>query len=40
MDLTTETGLRARHEDSAPGTKRYAVKAVWRTLQGEGAWYG
>ena len=40
MDLTTETGLRARREDSAPGTKRYAVKAVWRTLQGEGAWAG
>ena len=23
-----------------PGTKRYAVKAVWKTLQGEGFWAG
>lgn len=25
---------------TARATKRYAVKAVWRTLQGEGAWAG
>lgn len=40
MDLTTEGRLKARREDSAPGARRYAVKAVWRTLQGEGAWAG
>ena len=40
MDLTTEIGLTMRREDSPPGAKRYAVKAVWRTLQGEGAWAG
>ena len=35
-----EQPLRARRTDSARGTTRYAVKAVWRTLQGEGAWAG
>lgn len=37
---TRETGLAERLDPSPPGTKRYAVKAVWRTLQGEGAWAG
>ena len=42
MDLTTdrEAPLRAHRPDSAPGGRRYAVRAVWRTLQGEGAWAG
>lgn len=40
METTREAGLAARREPSAPGTRRYAVKAVWRTLQGEGAWAG
>ncbi len=35
-----ETVLATRRADSAPGARRYAVKAVWRTLQGEGAWAG
>lgn len=35
-----EVALAERRTDSAPGAKRYAVKAVWRTLQGEGAWAG
>ncbi len=37
---TRETPLAARRAGSAPGSRRYAVKAVWRTLQGEGAWAG
>jgi 7-carboxy-7-deazaguanine synthase len=37
---TPEAPLAARREHSAPGQKRYAVKAIWRTLQGEGAWAG
>ena len=42
MDLTTdrEAPLRAHRPDSGPGGRRYAVRAVWRTLQGEGAWAG
>ena len=40
LDTTQEAGLTTRLRHSAPGTKRYAVKAVWRTLQGEGAWAG
>ena len=38
--LTNEVALAARRADSARGAKRYAVKAVWKTLQGEGAWAG
>jgi organic radical activating enzyme len=40
IDSSFETGLAARRTPSIPRTKRYAVKAVWRTLQGEGAWAG
>ena len=42
MDLarTNETPLAERSADTPRGEKRYAVKAVWRTLQGEGAWAG
>lgn len=36
----SEAALAERRVDSAPGARRYAVKAVWRTLQGEGAWAG
>lgn len=32
--------LAARLADSPPGGRRYAVRAVWRTLQGEGFWAG
>jgi organic radical activating enzyme len=32
--------LAGRLADSPPGTRRYAVRAVWRTLQGEGVWAG
>jgi 7-carboxy-7-deazaguanine synthase len=39
-DSTRETGLAARVTASNGGHHRYAVKAVWRTLQGEGAWAG
>lgn len=39
-DPTREAGLAERRAASPPGAKRYAVKAVWRTLQGEGAWAG
>ena len=35
-----EEGLADRLAPSAPGGTRYAVKAVWRTLQGEGFWAG
>ena len=40
---TTEEAFRSRPQRApaaARGAKRYAVKAVWRTLQGEGAWAG
>ncbi len=37
---TAELPLAARRAASAAGPTRYAVKAVWRTLQGEGAWAG
>ncbi len=35
-----ETGLAERVQNSPPGARRYAVKAVWKTLQGEGFWAG
>ena len=36
-----EVGLDARLADSPGGAgKRYAVKALWRTVQGEGVWAG
>lgn len=37
-----EAGLadRVAATPPAPGLRRYAVKAVWRTLQGEGTWAG
>ncbi|GAB5535531.1 MAG: 7-carboxy-7-deazaguanine synthase [Rubricoccaceae bacterium] len=39
---TQETGLSARLASSQPraGEKTYRVKAIWRTLQGEGVWAG
>ncbi|MEM8601238.1 MAG: 7-carboxy-7-deazaguanine synthase QueE [Bacteroidota bacterium] len=40
---THEAGLATRRGDSPRGTtrtRRYATKAIWRTLQGEGAWAG
>jgi organic radical activating enzyme len=42
MDLTTdrEAPLRTNRPDSPAGGRRYAIRAVWRTLQGEGAWAG
>ncbi|MFN3596621.1 MAG: 7-carboxy-7-deazaguanine synthase QueE [Rubricoccaceae bacterium] len=39
-DPTAETRLGDRLPDSPPGGRRYAVRAVWRTLQGEGFWAG
>ena len=42
-DLATveqESGLRARLGDSEAGQRRYAVKALWRTVQGEGVQAG
>ena len=39
-DPEREAGLAERLEASAPGARRYAVKAVWKTLQGEGFWAG
>lgn len=39
-DTTTEAGLSARLAASPAGPPRYSVKAIWRTLQGEGAWAG
>jgi organic radical activating enzyme len=39
-DRTRETPLAAWVADAPKGAKRYAVRAVWRTLQGEGAWAG
>ncbi|MEL6442913.1 MAG: 7-carboxy-7-deazaguanine synthase QueE [Bacteroidota bacterium] len=40
--FTNEQGLAQRRTDSPRlgGVKRYATKAVWRTLQGEGVWAG
>ena len=35
-----EGGLAARVADSPPGSRRYRVRALWRTLQGEGFWAG
>lgn len=35
-----ETPLAHRLQDSSPDNRRYAVRAIWRTLQGEGAWAG
>ena len=36
-----EAGLNTRLADSPGGAgKRYAVKAIWRTVQGEGTWAG
>lgn len=39
---TSEAGLAERLAPSAgaPGERRYAVKALWRTVQGEGFWAG
>ena len=37
---TLDAPLGHRLADSPPGARRYAVKSVWRTLQGEGAWAG
>jgi organic radical activating enzyme len=39
-DRTRETALAERTPDAPAGGKRYAVRAIWRTLQGEGAWAG
>ena len=39
-DAEREAGLAARVAASLPGARRYAVKAVWKTLQGEGFWAG
>lgn len=39
-DRTAETPLATRLADAPSGATRYAVRAVWRTLQGEGAWAG
>ncbi|MEO0557792.1 MAG: radical SAM protein [Bacteroidota bacterium] len=40
--LTDEAGLSERVAPSTPraGEKTYRVKAIWRTLQGEGVWAG
>ena len=38
--VETETGLAARLAASPAGPKRYAVKALWRTVQGEGTQAG
>ena len=35
-----EVGLAARVAESPQGARRYRVKAVWKTLQGEGFWAG
>ena len=37
---TQDRALAARLADSPAGVRRYAVKSLWRTLQGEGAWAG
>lgn len=40
--MTADTPLSQRLTGSLPhsGARRYAVKSLWRTLQGEGAWAG
>lgn len=40
LDARHDTALGARLADSPPGTRRYAVRALWKTLQGEGYWAG
>jgi 7-carboxy-7-deazaguanine synthase len=40
LDHTREAGLATRVHASPRGRKRYTVKAVWRTVQGEGTWAG
>ncbi|MEM0962815.1 MAG: hypothetical protein AAGK21_09810, partial [Bacteroidota bacterium] len=35
-----ESGLADRLQHSPAGARRYAVKALWRTVQGEGVWAG
>jgi len=40
VQYTTEAPPAARRVSSPSGEKRYSVKSVWRTLQGEGAWAG
>lgn len=37
---TGETPLGGQHAVVPQSTRRYTVKAIWRTLQGEGAWAG
>ena len=39
---TTDTPLASRlaSSEAARGVRRYAVKSLWRTLQGEGVWAG
>ena len=37
---TQEAGLAGRLRDSEAGAKRYRVRALWQTLQGEGFWAG
>ena len=37
---TQDRALADRLADSPRGPRRYAVKSLWRTLQGEGAWAG
>src|SRR5690606_28511753 len=39
-ERTRETPLAERVADAPAGARRYAVRAVWRTLQGGGAWAG
>jgi 7-carboxy-7-deazaguanine synthase len=39
-DATRERPVAHRLADSPAGPRRYAVKSIWRTLQGEGAWAG
>ena len=41
LDLPTlDAPLADRMGHSPPGQRRYALKSLWRTLQGEGAWAG
>lgn len=40
MAVTLDAPLADRLDSSPPGGRRYAVKSLWRTLQGEGAWAG
>ena len=39
-DSEREAGLARRVAASPAGPRRYAVKALWRTVQGEGTWAG